>query len=381
MSKSICIIGGGIAGLCTALALKNKGIEVSVFEASSEIKALGAGLGMAANAIKAFDKLGIKAEVIEAGRVLDTFQIRDDKGKTISTINSKAISQKYGTDNFTIHRGRLHSLLLSKIAQEQIHTSKRAISFEKTGQSIMIHFQDGSQHYTDYVIVADGIHSPIRKQLIPNSQIRYAGYTCWRAVVDNGPLALTETSETWGPNGRIGIVPLADNKTYWFACLSAKANDPDMKALKVHDLWENFKDYHEPIPSILKQTKDEHLLLNDIIDLKPIKQYAFDNIVLIGDAAHATTPNMGQGACQAVEDAVVLAEELAQNEDWTLAFKKYEKRRLKRTHFIVNNSWNLGKIAQTENKALIKIRNLLLRMTPASVNEMQFSKLYKVDFE
>jgi 2-polyprenyl-6-methoxyphenol hydroxylase-like FAD-dependent oxidoreductase len=376
----ITIIGGGIAGLTTAIALNKKGMEAEIFEAAPSLKAIGAGLVLAANAMQGYQKLGISAEIIEKGRLAPSFIIYDQKGKVVTKTDSEANSAKYGADNFTIHRANLHQLLLSKLKPNQLFTDKKATRIEQIGGKVVVHFQDNTMHETDYLIVSDGINSPIRKQLLPNSVPRYAGYTCWRAVIDNTKLRLTETSETWGLNGRMGLVPLADNKIYWFACINAPQNDAAMRAYKVADLQRVFKDFHDPIPSVLAETKDENLLWNDIIDLKPIPKYAFGNVVLIGDAAHATTPNMGQGACQAIEDAMVLADEMAKNVPVEDAFKAFEKRRLKRTHRIVNTSWSLGKAAQLEHKLLAELRNFTFRILPKSVSEKQFKEIYEVDF-
>jgi 2-polyprenyl-6-methoxyphenol hydroxylase-like FAD-dependent oxidoreductase len=244
----------------------------------------------------------------------------------------------------------------------------------------VLHFQDGTMHETDYLIAAEGIHSVVRRYVLPDCKPRYAGYTCWRAVIDNSKLWLNECSETWGSKGRFGIVPLADNKIYWFACVNTVANNTAIKNYTVPDLQKQFAGYHYPVEAILKATKNENLIWADINDLKPINRYAFNNILLIGDAAHATTPNLGQGACQAVEDAVILAAAIKNNSDTTAAFKKFEQRRLKRTHWIVNTSRRIGKIAQLEQKQLIRIRNFILKNIPQSVNDRQFKKLYNTDF-
>jgi 2-polyprenyl-6-methoxyphenol hydroxylase-like FAD-dependent oxidoreductase len=380
MKKKITILGGGIAGLSAAIALKNAGIETMVFEATPEIKAVGAGLGLGANAIKAFKVLGIDEEVINAGKFLPAFTVYDEKGKQIAKTDSVSVSKKYGLDNFTIHRAHLHALLLSKINPSCIQTNKRLQRIEQNENKIILHFQDGTMHETDYLIAAEGIHSVVRKYVLPVCKPRYAGYTCWRAVIDNSNLQLNECSETWGSKGRFGIVPLAGNKIYWFACVNTSPNNTAMKNYTVPDLLNQFAGYHQPIETILKETKNENLIWADINDLKPINRFAFNNILLIGDAAHATTPNLGQGACQAVEDAVILAAAIKNNSDLTLAFKKFEQQRLKRIHWIVNTSWRIGKIAQLENKFLIRCRDFLFRNIPKKVNEKQFTKIYTTDF-
>jgi 2-polyprenyl-6-methoxyphenol hydroxylase-like FAD-dependent oxidoreductase len=191
---------------------------------------------------------------------------------------------------------------------------------------------------------------------------------------------LAVASETWGTDGRFGIVPLAGNKIYWFACINAGQNDPVLPQFKMTDLQRVFRHFHEPVVSILENTRDADLIWNDISDLKPIPHFAFGNVVLVGDAAHATTPNLGQGACQAIEDAVVLADELSRHSDPAEAFAAFERRRLRRTHFIVNTSRKLGTIAQLSQPWLAGLRNTFFRLLPESVNERQMRTLLEVDF-
>ncbi|MCC7158979.1 MAG: FAD-dependent monooxygenase [Ignavibacteria bacterium] len=380
MNSEISISGAGIAGLVTAIALNKIGVPCTVYEAASEIKPLGAGLVLAANAIKAFEKIGIDKEIISKGRLLESFAILDKNGKTISRTDSKAIGKKFGTDNFTIHRARLHEALLSLIDSSRIKTGKKIISADQSDSGVTLHFADGTTAQTGYLVAADGIHSHIRKLLIPNTKERYAGYTCWRGIVEDAGLILTESTETWGPKGRFGIVPLAEGKIYWFASVNAKQNDPVLKNFEVNDLLKHFAEYHSSVKAVLQNTSESVLLLNDIIDLEPINNYAFGKIVLIGDAAHATTPNMGQGACQAIEDAVILAVELSKAGSIEDAFERFSVRRIKRTHFIVNNSWKLGKMAQSSNPLFSMLRNFTLRLIPSKMKEAQLKKIYDVDF-
>ncbi|QDK78586.1 monooxygenase [Spirosoma sp. KCTC 42546] len=379
-STSFTILGGGIVGLTTALALQKIGIRASVFEAAPVSKPLGAGLALAANAIKAFQRLGIADEVVQAGRLLDAFTIYDQHGRVVTRTDSRVISQKYGLDNFSIHRAALHQVLLHQLDNGVVHMGKRGIQINQQPDKVIIQFDDDTTHEADYLLVADGIHSPIRQQLMPDSKARYAGYTCWRAVVDATGLNLSEASETWGTAGRVGVVPLATNQLYWFATQNAPANDSRMRARTPNDLLRQFDSYHSPIPDVIARTPDNALIWNDICDLKPLARYAFDKVVLLGDAAHATTPNLGQGACQAIEDAVVLADELAKGGTVPDAFKRFEQRRLKRTHIISKTSRRIGTVAQVENKFLMMVRNGLFRLLPAKLNERQLEMLYQVDF-
>ena len=378
--KTYTILGGGIAGLTAAIALHKIGISADVFESAPQVKPLGAGLLLAANAVKGYQKLGISEQVVARGLLLPSFSILEPGGRVITHADANVIGRKYDIHNFAIHRADLHEALLAELDPARIHTGKHAVKTEQSAGKTTVFFQDGTTHQTDYLIVADGIHSAIRRSMLPDSKPRYAGYTCWRAVIDNPSLSLTGASETWGTQGRFGIVPLAKGKIYWFACVNAPQADPAMRDMNIAGLERIFGKFHEPVPVILQHTHDEDLIWNDITDLKPLPKFAFGNILLIGDAAHATTPNMGQGACQAVEDAVILADELQRHPSAEAAFSAFEKRRLKRTHYIVNNSWKLGKLAQSNNSMLAGVRNFLMRLIPESVNERQMKILLDVDF-
>ncbi|KAB2917619.1 MAG: NAD(P)-binding protein [Bacteroidetes bacterium] len=374
------ILGAGIAGLTTAIALQQKGIEIEIFEAAPKIQPVGAGLALAANAMQAFYKLGIADAIIAKGRKLPAFSFYNHRGIMLNSTNSIELGKKYGIDNFTIHRAALHSALLEQLGETPINLSKRAVGFTQNGNVITLQFADGSSHITQCLIVADGINSPIRRQLIPHSLPRYAGYVCWRAVIDSKGFDWSETSETFGPMGRFGITPLANNLLYWYACTNAPKDSKHYADYTVDDLRKHFAGYHHPIKEILDRTEDNALIYGPILDLAPLDKFAFGNILLIGDAAHATTPNLGQGACQAIEDAVVLADEMAKTTVYQNAFVNFEQRRLERTRYITLQSRKVGEVAQWQNPVLGWIRDRIMKNMPQSTKDKQFAKLFTVDF-
>jgi 2-polyprenyl-6-methoxyphenol hydroxylase-like FAD-dependent oxidoreductase len=381
--KEFAIVGGGIAGLTLAVALQRKGFRVTVYESAPQFKPLGAGLGLAANAVKAFFEIGIADDVLAAGKIMKVIRIADDDGKTIAVTNSEEMSAKFGTvNNFSIHRADLHRILLNHLEPQTVILDKNCVDVHQDVEGVTLHFTDGSKVKADYVIACDGIHSPVRRKLLPESLPRYAGYTCWRAVIDKVPtnFDFDQTSESWGAGCRFGIVPLYGNRIYWYACVNAKRNDPLMRSLRVPELLTYFSGFHSPVSEILKLTRNEDIIWGDIIDLKPIERFAFDKIVLMGDAAHATTPNMGQGACLAIEDAAVLANCIEDYSTAEEAFREFEQKRIKRTTKIVNGSWTLGKAAQLENPLLISLRNAAVRMTPSHVAQRQVKFIHDISF-
>jgi 2-polyprenyl-6-methoxyphenol hydroxylase-like FAD-dependent oxidoreductase len=153
-----------------------------------------------------------------------------------------------------------------------------------------------------------------------------------------------------------------------------------MNAFTIDDLIAHYSGFHSPVVNLLNATKTEQLLHHDIIDIKPIRQFAFGRIALLGDAAHATTPNLGQGACMAIEDAVVLGNCVSTSSDIEEAFRDYEKKRLPRTSKIMNASYQLGKIAQAQNPILIALRNAMMKGMPEAVSRRQVKFLYDISF-
>ncbi len=382
-NKKFAIIGGGIGGLTLAIAMQRKGLDVIVYENALHIKPLGAGLGLAANAMKAFNAIGIGDQIMAAGKKLKSLEIKNQKGKVLSRADSEKMVARLGvTNNFTIHRADLHEVLLRNIKPGTLQLGKGCIDVMQSVEGVTMVFTDGITAHADYVIACDGINSRIRYKFLPDSTPRYSGYTCWRAVIDNVPdhFDFESTSETWGTDGRFGIAPLTNNRVYWFACVNASQNDKIKSAYAVEDLVHHFKNYHPAVTQLIKLTRNDQLIWSDIIDLKPLKQFAFGKVVLIGDAAHATTPNMGQGACMAIEDAIILANLLEQSTDAEDTFKIFEKRRIARTTKIVEGSWRVGQLAQMDNAALVLLRNVALRLTPSIVAEKQMKFITDISF-
>ena len=375
-SIEFAIVGGGIAGLSAAIGLKRVGIDATVFEAAPEFRPLGAGMVLAANAMKALDYLGIHDAVCARGRLIERLQILNQKGQKLT--NTRVAPQEGGYQNHTIHRGDLHQVLLRHFQGDVLY-GKRLQDLSEMAEGHLLQFDDGTEYHARFIISAEGIHSKLRGYFLPESEERYAGYTCWRGVAVNARVNTRLVAETWGTNGRFGIVPLTNNRTYWFAVVKAPQNSPEMAKWTLNDVKRNYANYHHLVAEVLNATPKEGMLWNDIIDLKPISKYAFNNTLLIGDAAHATTPNMGQGACMAVEDAAVLSHLLKNGESPVEAFRSFEQRRLKRTHDIVNRSWQMGRLAQNQNPILGAIRNTVSRLVPNSVTQRQLEKVYEFE--
>ncbi|ARS37316.1 FAD-dependent monooxygenase [Pontibacter actiniarum] len=379
---NVAIVGGGIGGLCAAIALQQVGVEVKVYEAAPALKPVGAGVGLAANAMQALQRLGVAEETVARGKQLQALVIFDESGNVVSNMDTRPLSSKYGINNFVIHRADLHEVLQQRLQPGTLELGKRSAGMQPQGEKVQVAFTDGTQATADLLIAADGINSGIRQQLLPQSTPRYAGYTCWRGVVKNPGVNINKmiSAETWAPQGRVGLAPLLGNKVYWYACVNAPQNDARMQRMAPGDLARHFAGLPAAVPAILGATPPEQLIWNDIADLKPLRRFAYGRVLLLGDAAHATTPNMGQGACQAIEDAVVLGQCLQQEKNLGLALARYEQRRLARTAKVIRLSRLLGAVSQWQNPLLRSARNAAFRTMPGAVTQSQMEWLYRVGF-
>lgn len=374
------LIGGGVAGLAMGIGLAGLRKEFLVFEQAPLLKGIGAGFGLAANAMQAFEYLGLRRDVEKIGYYTESYAILDHKGRQLIAPDTTSLSARYNQKNFTVHRADLHRYLVSMLASDRLLLGKCLQRFERKADGVTLYFDDGTSYCCRHLIVADGVKSQVRQELVPGSAPRYAGYTCWRATVPNGAFGLKQGSETWGRKGRFGMTPLTDDRIYWYACINAPQNDSKYRNYSVQDLLYNYRSYHNPIPDLLSASSDEDLIWSDIVDIRPLSRFAYGNILLIGDAAHATTPNMGQGACQALEDVAVLIDELRRIATVEQAFKNFEKRRLDRTRYITRTSWNIGYAAQFTNPLMIAARNSLMRVMPAAWAQASLRKLLRTDF-
>jgi 2-polyprenyl-6-methoxyphenol hydroxylase-like FAD-dependent oxidoreductase len=371
-SRPILIAGGGIGGLTAGIALRRAGFDVRVFERAPQIQEVGAGLTIQSNAVLALRRLGLDQALVESGRRLGSGSVRRPDGRLISRADLEEVGRAVGAPVVAIHRATLQRLLLETLGPDAVETGREVTAYEERPDGVALVFRDGSRTEGSLLIGADGIRSAVRAQMLGDGEPLYAGYTCWRGVTVEGGPAAEGSSETWGRGRRFGIVPIERDRIYWFATLNTPAGGRDEPG-KVRPLLEDlFTGWHPPIAEVLAATPETAILRNDILHRLPAPRWVGGRVALLGDAAHPMTPNLGQGACQAVEDAVLLADCLARNPaDPAGALQSYESRRKSRADAVVLAALRLGRLAQVENAAARWLRDLLLAAIPASITRAQ----------
>jgi len=378
MKKGI-IIGGGIAGLTAAIAMEQAGIDFTVYEAAPELKPYGAGIWMAPNAMQVFDQLGVKQAVKNAGIELEKVDITDENLNLIHGLNLKKIKSKFGSSIVAVHRARLQQVLYSFVNPEKVILNKALVSLEEKDSIVVLHFADETVVDADFVIGADGVNSRVRQQIMPEIPMRYSGQTCWRGLVTHTlpPQWKNATLELWGNQLRFGLAEMADEQIYWFAVKTAPENgDDETKDIKKY-LKKEFKDFKGPVQELIEATPDFMIRRIDLHDLPGAKKWHQSKICLIGDAAHAATPNLGQGGAQAVEDAYTLVQELHKSQTPEHAFDSFQKKRYNKVKRIIFGSYWIGNVAHW--KYFKRIRNFFLRNTPAFIEESQLNNIYRIN--
>jgi 2-polyprenyl-6-methoxyphenol hydroxylase-like FAD-dependent oxidoreductase len=352
------IAGGGIGGLAAAVALRRAGIEVLVLERAPRIEEVGAGLSLWANAMLALRCLGVEERVAEAGSILSRAITITSQGKPIHNVDLGAINQIAGADSVCAHRADLQRALAEALPDAAIRTGTAYTRFTEESDGISVLLEHGGKERGDLLIGADGIRSVIRRQLLGDAPPRYAGYVALRGIANtSGWLPPGEQLFVQGLGVQVGVLPCGRDRTYWFATRNAKARTRWTK----QQMLDLFRGWPEVVKAVVAGTGESAIVQSDVIDRPPSPRWGQGRVTLLGDAIHPTTPNLGQGACQALEDAVALGGCLGKHSSIEESLRAYESRRKGRTAMVTERSWRLGRMLQWENPAAAWVRDALAR--------------------
>ena len=359
------VVGAGIGGLATAAALRADGHEVEVFERAGALAEAGAGLSMAPNALAVLDRLGVGDEIRRRGGIARTILVRTRSGTVLSEIDAAGREWEV----VGVHRADLQDVLLRAAGEVRLGT--RVVGFVDTADAVAARLDGGDLAEGDILVAADGINSTVRAQLRPREPLRYAGYVGWRAAIAyDDPVLEGRFSESWGPRLRVGLITIGRGRLYWFVSeRTAEEATPPADAKRY--LIALLEGWHEPIPRVAAATPPAALTRLPIHDRPPVSEWGRGRMTLLGDAAHPMTPNLGQGAAQALEDAIALRDSIRAEKDPVRALRTYEATRIPRTTMIVKRSWQLGRVAQLESAWACRLRDALVKATPAGVQRRQ----------
>ncbi|MFC6880996.1 MULTISPECIES: FAD-dependent monooxygenase [Actinomadura] len=365
MARHAIVIGGGIGGLTAAAALSGKGWTVTLYERAGSLEPIGSGLALGPNALRALDTLG---GVGDAVRALAAFRgdggLRRPGGTWLNRTSAEAAAARFGDPILTLLRSALVDLLAARLPDDSVRLGTTIASVSPADGTVTT--EAGDREQADLVVAADGIHSATRDTLFPDHpRPAYSGVTAWRVVVP-GVDVNGRASETWGRRLVFGVTPLADRNVY---CYATAPSAPDARADDELALLRRlFGAWHDPIPELLAQASPEAILRNDVYALeRPLPEFHHRRVALLGDAAHPMTPNLGQGACQAIEDAIVLAHEVTDGG----GLPAYTAARLPRTTRIMQRSSAISRLTRLRGVLPVTARDTALwlggRLGPGAV--------------
>src|SRR5215204_5426087 len=375
------IAGGGIGGLTAAVALGCAGVEVAVFERAEELREIGAGISLWANATRTLGELGLYDEVRAAGAAEIGGELRSWQGEMISKIPAADLRARFGDANLAVHRADLQDVLFSALPAGTVRLGAELAGFVQNGEGIVACFADGREEWGDFLVGADGIHSCVRAQLFGWRAPRYAGYTAWRGVAEVGEGCLPEEVgvNLWGRGSEFGLVGIGRGRFYWFATKNAPEGEVESVAGRKREVLDLLSGWYELARAAVEATDEPKILRNDIYDRDPLASWGVGRATLVGDAAHPMTPNLGQGACQAIEDAVVLARCLGIGDGIYDSLRLYEGRRIRRTAAVVRRSRLVGRVTQLEKPFLCRLRDALAKRTSARAQLRHYEKIARYD--
>jgi FAD-dependent urate hydroxylase len=363
------IVGGGIGGLSAALALQRSGLSVTLFEEAREPREVGTGIGVWINGMSGLRQLGAEAPVTAAGAHVEFMDFRSRRGKLVARVPTGELSRKHGVAApIVVRRPDLLAALREPLPDAVVQLGSTCVGFEEDAEGVTVNFADGREERGAFLIGADGIDSTIRQTLRPQARPRYAGYQYLRALTEfSHPLVGENTlTLTLGPGDRFGLSPVAPGWLYWFAVILVPAGRGDLPGGRKQELLDRFSSFAPPILEVIESTHEESILPNDIRDIEPFSPWGSGRVTLMGDAAHATTPNGGRGAGEAIEDAITLAGSLASAKfddagGVVAALRNYEAEREQATAKIQTQAWRVGRIFSWRSRPATRLRNAAFR--------------------
>jgi FAD-dependent urate hydroxylase len=375
VDADVVVVGGNMAGLATAIALRKAGLRPVVLERMPSQPHVNGGLHIWTNGSKALAWLGLEDEVRAAGAPVDTLEFKDWRGGVLLRARISDLEQRYGGHGaFFIPRVDLPRALLRAVTDGDVRWGSTVTEVRDDGEHATAVLADGSEVRASVVVGADGINSVVRRGLFGQIAPRSAGYEDWGAVVEfEHPKAPPGYYPTyWGRGVRLGIANIGRGRLYWAAALQrSPAERARGEAPLIDDVLEQFRGWPEPIEDVIRATPQDAFYGAEIRDLVPLKQWGIGRLTLVGDAAHATTPNAGRGVSEALEDAVVLARLLGSLPDLedrgrvAGALKAYEETRRKPTASVTNLSRQIGLLGKWKNPAAVAARGVYLRAITA----------------
>jgi FAD-dependent urate hydroxylase len=336
---NVVIIGAGMGGLATAIALRQVGYTVEIYDRVSELRPAGAGISLWSNGVKVLNRLGLGREIASIGGQMDGIEYHSHTGDLLTKFSLAPLIQRVGQRPYPVSRSDLQQMLLEAFGADQVHLNSKCVAVEQNADSVTAIFEDGHRATADVLIGADGTHSTVRRHVLGYATERqYVGYVNWNGLVPiSADLA---TQDHWvvyvGEHKRASMMPVGGDRFYFFFDVPLPKGTISQPKEYQDELAGFFKGWADPVQTLIQRLDPETTNRVEIHDIVPLERLVKGRVALLGDAGHSTAPDLGQGGCQAMEDAEVLSRYLLTTtlsvED---ALTRYEAERKERTADLV----------------------------------------------
>ena len=335
-----------------------------VLEQAAELREVGAGVLLWPNAMRVLRRLEVGAAVEEAGAVAADAALRSSGGTPLGADLAEKVVARFDAPLVVVHRGLLQTILLAALDQHVLRLGAECVGVVQDAVGVTVRLADGSTEQGDLVVGADGLHSQVRAALVGDGPPRYSGYTAWRGIVplDRSLADRLRPGESWGRGCLFGVARLGGNQAYWWASARTGEGAGGSPAEEKATVERRFGVWHDPIPELIDATLEQAIVRNGLYDRPPLRSWSAGRVGLLGDAAHPMLASLGQGACQAIEDAAALGDAVGAGSDVSVALQAYGARRAPHAAAVIRRSRRVARLAHLRHPLAVAARDAFLRL-------------------
>ncbi len=356
-----------MGGLTAAIALRKAGVDVTVFERMRDARLTSGrwGLGLWSNATRSLGEIDLADSVLAVGPETERLVFRSWKGEPIASWPVGELGERLGAPSVSVSPEALLTVLSDALDGVVLTRDAECVGFTQDGAGVTVRLADGREQRADFLIGADGLRSTVRTHLFGAQEPRYAGYWVWQSIIDfeheQAPVGIDNL--LWGKGARFAFHHVEHNRLFWQAIVNTPEVGDGVTTSRRDALLERYAGFVEPVAAAISSTAEEDIKGVPIYDRNPASKWGTGRVTLLGDAAHPMTNNLGQGACMAIEDAIVLARSVRDASDVPAALRTYEQGRMSRTATMVKIARRIGNLGRWQNPAAVRLREFVMRRT------------------
>jgi len=359
------VVGGGVGGLTTAIALRRAGMEVLVLERRTDraVTAGRWGLGLWCNAVRVLQRLGVADGVLASGPETEKLVFQTSRGLPLASWPVGDLGRRLGAPSVSISPEAMLTALERGLDGAVVERGTDVEGFSQDADGVTVRLSDGREERGDVLVGADGLRSTVRAGLFGPEPPRYAGYWVWQAIIPfehpRAPVGIDHL--LWGKGARFAFHHVEQDRLFWQCIINTPEEGDEIRDDPRGALLERLAGWRAPVEDAIAATPVEAIKGLPIYDREPARTWGRGRVTLLGDAAHPMTNNLGQGACMAIEDAVTLARTLGETDDAPAGLRAYERARMQRTATMVKLARRIGDLGTWKHPVAVRARETVMK--------------------